>query len=139
MTQQLKITLGIIVAFAGIILSLILFRSWYNTKYSVLADEEVMALVNEMNEGLPKMLDDDTRLERIEGGPGKRLTYVCTMVNYSSSDISKAAFDREVAPYIKQSLMTNKALYPLFKKKIAIVYRYEGNDGVYVSEVLMRP
>ncbi|MFA5262159.1 MAG: hypothetical protein WC450_13130 [Candidatus Omnitrophota bacterium] len=139
MTQQRKWTLGIIAVFAGLVLSLVLFRSWYNTKYSVLADEEIMSVVNEMNSQLPKMLDNDTRMERIEGGPGKRLTYVCTLVNYSSKDISKAIFDQEVAPYVKQGLQTDRTLYPLFRKGITIVYRYLGNDGVYISEVIKRP
>ncbi|HPB69062.1 MAG TPA: hypothetical protein PLT76_03110 [Candidatus Omnitrophota bacterium] len=139
MTQQVKWTLGIVAVFVGLILSLMLFRSWYNTKHSVAADEEVMAVVNELNAQLPKMLDDDTRLERIEGGPGKKLVYICTMVNYSSQDISKELFDKEVAPYVKQGLQTDRTLYPLFRKGITIVYRYFGSDGVYISEVVKRP
>ena len=139
MTQQLKMTLGVVLAVIGLVLGIVLFRSWYNKEHSVTNDKEIMALVDKMNAGLPKDLDDDTRLERIDAGPGRRLTYVCTLVNYSSKDISKAAFDREVAPYVKQGLMTNQGLYPLFRKNIVIVYRYLGNDGVYISEVVMRP
>ncbi|HOY08762.1 MAG TPA: hypothetical protein PLB05_01655 [Candidatus Omnitrophota bacterium] len=139
MTQQFKWIIGSVAVFLGVVLSLVLFRSWDNSKHSVLADEEIMSTINEINSQLPKMLDKDTQLERVEGGPGKKLTYVCTLVNYSSQDISKAVFDQEVAPYVKQGLQTDRTLYPLFRKGITIVYRYLGNDGVYISEVVKRP
>src|SRR3954464_3521988 len=59
-----------------------------------------------MNAELPKLLDQATRLDTTTAGPGNRLTYICTLVNYSKDELDLAVFTAEMKPQIINAYKT---------------------------------
>ncbi len=133
--SRMKIT----AVFACGILCVTLLCSCGKPKDQKILDEETVEQIRTANESLPVMLDDDTRLERIEGGPGNRMTYHCTLVKYSSEQLPKELFDKEIAPIIKKNNLSNYSLLTYFRKGITVIYSYKGNDGVHISDVVLDP
>src|SRR5262245_16288193 len=47
------------------------------------ADDSLAQVAGELNKSLPVQVDAETRLERIEAGPGREVLYRYTLVNYA--------------------------------------------------------
>jgi PBP1b-binding outer membrane lipoprotein LpoB len=47
-------------------------------------DKPLSQTAREINTTLPKMIDSETRLDRVEGGPGKTFDYYFTLGNTSA-------------------------------------------------------
>lgn len=62
----------------------------YNTDRNDGAIEEALRQAsNQFNRSLPMMVDKYTRLESTMTGPGKKWTYLYTLVSMNSSDVSQ--------------------------------------------------
>jgi len=61
-------------------------------------------MADAMNESLPRMRNDDLRLEKIVVGPGFSWTYRGTFVNHDYSDALVRSFHRNTVPYVTKAM-----------------------------------
>jgi hypothetical protein len=104
------------------------------------ADEKWLdETAGDMNRTLPKLIDPETRLDRVTAGPGKRLTYSYTLVNRESAKIDVEAFNAGMQPVLRTSVCGRPGMQALVKNGVTLVYSYRGSDGKFVSMIEVIP
>jgi DNA-directed RNA polymerase subunit H (RpoH/RPB5) len=86
-----------------------------------------------LNNGLPKIIDDDTRADSISVEPGPRLVTKYTYTSFSSEEYDSEIFNKKVKKNIKKGICDNDEV--LKRMKLGLVYSYEffGNDGTKLA------
>ncbi len=86
-----------------------------------------------LNNGLPKVIDDDTRADSISVEPGPRLVTKYTYTTFSSKEFDSEIFNKKVKKNIKKGICDNDEV--LRRMKWGLVYSYEffGNDGIKLA------
>lgn len=102
-------------------------------------DKELVKVSSDMNKTLPMMLDKDTRLDTTVPGPGKRLTYVNTIVNYELAQIDTVAMRKILTPNILSNYKTQKDMESFRKQGVVLRYQYKDKNGVYLIEIEANP
>lgn len=77
----------------------------------------------------PIMVDEDTRMDRQEVGPGARLTYFYSFPNLSSSDIAPNVIRENLKSEVKNKICASKEIKESWQDVATYVYVYSGNDG----------
>lgn len=85
------------------------------------------------NRNSPQMVDKDTRLDTTTVGPGARLTYFYTLINYTSRDITASWLDQNLKSTLKNRVCTNVDVKLSLQYGATYVYVYRGNDGAEIS------
>ena len=86
-----------------------------------------------LNDGLPKQIDEDTRADSISIEPGPRLVTRYTYTTFSSEEFDEKRFNKKVRKVLKKSLCYN---YQIIKRmNLGLIYTYEfsGNDGMKLA------
>lgn len=81
----------------------------------------------------PRMVDKDTRWDTTAVGPGARITYYYSFLNYSSRDIESAWLDANLKSIVKNGVCTDKDMKPSLQYGGTYVYVYRGNDGAEIT------
>lgn len=86
-----------------------------------------------LNSSLPKIIDEDTRVDNISIEPGPRLLTKYTYTNFSTDEFDSELFDKKVSNIIKKSICNNDEI--LGRMNLGLIYSYEfsGNDGVKLA------
>jgi hypothetical protein len=98
------------------------------TKESLIRKLE-LEVIN-LNNGLPKRIDDDTRADSISVEPGPRLVTKYTYTSFSTAEFDIDKFNKKVKKNIKNGICENDEV--LKRMQLGLIYRYEfyGNDGI---------
>lgn len=95
--------------------------------------ETLADLVKSANANLPAMVDKQTRLDKVEYGPGEQVTYLYTMPLHTSSDFSGYKITSEVQPKVTRDVCDTAVLRRLLAGGATLVYAYRGKDGVDIN------
>ncbi len=91
--------------------------------------------VEVLNETCPQMLDSDTRLDYASAGPGRKITYFCTILG----DVISAADDAELWNEIRQetleTVLASDEMGSLRSEGVSLVYRYKNEAGEFMGQV----
>ena len=100
--------------------------------------ESTLAFVSQKsNADLPRMIDRSTRIDTTFVGPGRRFTYVYTLTDRRSSDVSQDELDTTwKANAISRVCGT---MQPMIDDGVEIVFQYFGNDGGPIGKVNVLP
>ena len=90
---------------------------------------------NQFNKGKPIMVDEITRWDRMEVGPGMRLTYRYTLPDYSSNEIKSRQLLAKVKPEIIKKACNSKEMTYSMRHGATYVYVYHGNDGIEITRL----
>lgn len=109
---------------------------------SKLSEEEILAKqvegfeagAKKINDSLPRMVDEDTRMDWASVGPGALVTYHYTLPNYSSTDIDPGLMRTNLFPIVKNSVCSSKDMELSLQYGGKYKYSYSGNDGILISE-----
>lgn len=108
-----------------------------------ITQKELREAASDLNRDLPQMIDSDTRLNSVMGGPGLRFTYYCTLIHYSSTELSssqKAEIKRNFRILLKNRLCSDPGLRTFFfKNNVSVSGYYEWADGVFFTEIFVYP
>jgi hypothetical protein len=101
------------------------------TKKTLIGNLE-LEVVN-LNKGLPKTIDDDTRVDSISVEPGPRLVTKYTYTTFSTEEFDNELFNKRVKKIIKKSICDSDEV--LKRMELGLVYSYEfsGNDGIKLA------
>lgn len=88
---------------------------------------------DQINRRAPIKVDEETRLDRSEVGPGARLTYYYSLTNYLSRDIEPSWLQAYLKPEVKKgACANNKGLFTM-QNGATFVYAYSGKDGMEIG------
>ena len=102
-------------------------------------EEALRQASNQINGTLPMVIDKETRLESTMSGPGKKWTYLYTLISVNSSDVSQQQLQNALGTNIKNGVCTNTSMAPFVKNGVKVVYRYRGKDGGIIGDVVVNP
>lgn len=81
-----------------------------------------------INQKAPLMLDGETRADGAVVGPGRRLTYLYTIVHYSSQEEGAASsIQTNVKPIVARNFC--EKMRALMAAGVTVVFDYRGSDG----------
>jgi hypothetical protein len=139
----MKSNLGTIIMAIAVILGGMIGKAAMNKFFEVREETKIEEgldqAAKEINKSCPKQIDEDTRIDKAIHGPGKKFAYYYTLTRYSSKDISKEAFDSEIAPAIKKNALGGDGIKTMLKKGILVEYHYAGKDGGKISMIKLKP
>ncbi len=141
----LSLTLLVIITSAVAYFGNVYFRS--NAAPSTLASNQEISIENtidvvlrnldleviNLNQGLPKQIDDDTRVDSISVEPGPRLMTKYTYTNFSTEEFDMEVFNKRVKKVIKKSICDNDEVMERMKLGLIYSYEFSGNDGIKLA------
>jgi hypothetical protein len=92
-------------------------------------ERQIERAVDDINKRLPMQVDEVTRLDRVEPGPGKAYTYVCTV----SKDLTEQQ-KRVVIDNATRKLLAAPEMQAAFAAGVTIRYEYHDSAGRKVLE-----
>lgn len=115
-------------------LALLLIGLQNATAQQVSYDEKwLSATAEELNKSLPKLVDPETRWDRVTSGPGQRLTYVYTLVKQEADKVDVERFNAGMLTLLRQSACSRANMQELMNNGVKLAYTYRGSDGRFVS------
>lgn len=87
-----------------------------------------------VNARLPRLIDNETRMEKMIVGPGKKVTYVHKLVVRSSTEMDANSFYNELRPYFLNTVCKGEKKEAL-KAGVTFIYSYYGNDGGHIADI----
>ena len=108
-------------------------------KISVSSTRQLVQLSNQLNAGLPKQVDQETRLDTTLPGPGNRFTYLYTLVNVSSTNFERAEFEGRMKPMLLNAYKTHQMMQGFRKAQVELHYSYRDRDGNEVATIVVSP
>jgi hypothetical protein len=94
--------------------------------------QELTQAANGVNASTPRMIDNMTRLDGAQAGPGTLFTYDYTLTNISASLLSPASLQtlqQRLAADVRQTICGGTALQPLLRSGAVIRFHYRDRDG----------
>ena len=135
-------TAGILLAATAALLVLQLRARHDGPRYAIartpvaFLQQELTQAANDVNAGTPRMIDDITRLDGAQAGPGTLFTYDYTLTNISASLLSPTSLDtlrRRLSADVRQAVCRGAALQPLLRSGAVIRFDYRDRDGQELS------
>jgi hypothetical protein len=105
-----------------------------------LAEETIESLIRKLelevinlNNGLPKTIDEDTRVDSISVESGPRLLTKYTYTTFSTEEFDSEIFNKRVEKIIKKSICDNDEIMERMKLGLIYSYEFSGNDGIKLA------
>ena len=76
------------------------------------------------------MVDEGTRLDRTEVGPGAHVTYLYSLPNDSSRNLDLVWLQANLKQQVKQGVCASKEMKPSLRYGATYAYAYSDKDGV---------
>lgn len=96
-------------------------------------ERQLEKVAQEANKQLPKQLDVVTRCERVEAGPGKRMSYIYTLSVDFDDDQQKLLTEQTT-----QRALVDPNLQPAFSAGVTLWYKYYDKSGKLMFEFPVR-
>lgn len=92
-------------------------------------------VADEFNAKGPVMMDEHTRLERTEVGPGARITYHYSLPGYAAAELAEINFLDSITPELTSGLCDDKDVRTTLKQGATYSFIYVGNDKVEIARL----
>ena len=132
------VTAGIVLAAAAALLALSLHGQHDRTRYTIARapvgtlQQDLTQAANGVNASTPRMIDNITRLDGAQAGPGTLFTYEYSLTNISASLLSPAALAtlrQRLSADVRQTVCSGVVLQPLLRIGAVIRFDYRDRDG----------
>ena len=87
----------------------------------------------DLNKSLPRLIDPDTRWDRVTPGPGLRLIYTYTLIKQEAGNVDVEKFHAGMQALLRKSVCSRENMQDLMKNGVKLAYTYRGSDGRFVS------
>jgi hypothetical protein len=105
------------------------------SKDQVIAMLQVTA--NQVNTSLPMMIDRDTRFERMGVGPGRRVTFMRTLIHYTVTEMPGQRLEELVGESIRNGVCSAPEMQVWLIDEVTIVYRYSDKNGTFIHRFMI--
>ena len=92
-------------------------------------DEQLLKLSNEVNTGLPKMIDLEIRYDSTIALPNKTFQFNSTLINYSKDEVNTNATKEQLYQNILNNLKTNPGFKFFKDNKVIIIFLVNDKNG----------
>lgn len=101
----------------------------------------LVKVARDLNNGLPRMVDNQTRIERVTAGPGPTLNFTFTLVKLSLADFKPEdpAFLAGVVADLKRQQCALAITKDMFERGATVHETWNGSDGRTVAELQLTP
>ena len=99
-------------------------------------EEELQGVAETSSKDLPKMVNDETRLEKVSAS-GKAMHYVFTLTKYSSTQLDKEKTHSILETGLINSQCARPDMVEYLKKGVSNHFTYFGNDGEIIFEIII--
>jgi hypothetical protein len=132
MTKNVTLILVVLVALiaAGI------GYAWLRYYKSEQLHQKLTKMAVELNKNNPKMLDADTRLDKVTSSD-ERFTYSYTLMNATSGKTNFGTLAPKLKSQFAQRLCANKGWNALLEDGARVEYFYSGTDGKPIGRVVI--
>ena len=96
-------------------------------------------MAEELNSGLPMMVDKETRLDRVSAGPDKKVTYHYTLITLASSDVTPQQLRSAMDDKAKNYVCTTEDMRGFRENGVVVSYSYRGKDGGVIGDISVYP
>lgn len=139
MKKSVITVISLIAALIGGVVGKSVVQEYFASRREAKIEAALHAAEAQINSSVPKMVDAATRLDGAKAGPGKRLVYLYTLIEHKASDIDMPRWRNQVAPGIRKNIKAASGMRYLFELGTVVTYRYSGNDGVLIDEIVVSP
>jgi len=102
--------------------------------------EQVLAETSKtINASLPQQVDSETRLDATTSGPGKRITYFYTLVNFSVSDLDQTKFIEGMRQQLVDNYRSNPDMAGFRSMQVELSFVYRDKRGETVATITVSP
>lgn len=102
-------------------------------------EKELIQMAKDINQNCPFVLDEDTRLDNVTGGPGHVMTYNYTILNYSKSEINTDDLESYLKPQLVQTIESDEDMKVFRDHEVTLIYQYMDKNGAFVLSVKVTP
>lgn len=134
--------LVIVMVLGGVIVQL----TWRATKDTIKQEtssvsvEAYLAKTAEMlNRRVPIPIDENSRVEAVVNGPGKRFTYVVGLVKLNATEVDKKRFLEATDSGVRNRVCGTADMKTFFSNGVVVTYSYRGKDGGHIADVSITP
>ena len=92
-------------------------------------------VAEQMNTTLHARLDRATRLDAVIAGPGRRFTYVITVLEGLKVGTTQQDFLKEMTSYSRTSICSDPAIAVFLRDDVVIAAKYRHNSGKHLGEI----
>jgi len=89
----------------------------------------------EANSKGPIMVDSDTSWDNTTVGPGVRINYFYSLINYSSKDIDKTTLINSMQPEVTKNVCSSSEMKVSLELGATYSFVYKSNDGVEIGRI----
>ena len=100
--------------------------------------QTIADLVKSGNEKLPAMVDKQTRLDKVEAGPGAQLTYRYTLPDLAPPTVDGYWIITEVQPKVTRDVCDTPMLRQLLAAGATLVYAYKDKNGADINRFTIK-
>lgn len=123
-------SLGLVVA---VVFAVFGPRFWGNTDASI--ERSLNKAANELNLQCPMMIDPETRLDKTIAGPGRKFTYLYTIMGEDLVPTDDPALWAEVRQEILTGLRNSPEMNEMSELGVSLVYQYKNEAGQHLGYV----
>lgn len=98
--------------------------------------EQVSAKLDELNRGLPRIVEEGTRLDRIEID-GDRIIYRLTLVDLTADEIDRDSMKELTQQAIATNLCADEAKRKSVKAGVTFLYTYRDRKDAPIAEIVI--
>ena len=91
-----------------------------------------------LNKELPKMLDSETRLDKVAAGPGQ-FSYFFTLPNLAKSNLDLSILQSRLQENATANYKTNNQLASSRANNVVLNYQYKDQDGDFLFKFEVSP
>lgn len=129
--------LRVIAAVIGGVIGYMAVSHWLNPPAHF--DRVLIQTASELNKTLPMMVDSETRLDTTVPGPGKKFTYVYTLVNQDGSNLDATVLQNKLKPKILAGYKTSDAMKVFRDANVEMDYQYKDKNGNFLCKISVSP
>jgi hypothetical protein len=128
----------IVAGIIGLIIGKVGVQSYFDHRRATAFDRALAETSSQMNGKLPMKVDQYTRLDSTMPGPGKRLTYMYTLLSFPPG-VAPAEFASALRPSIVNSCKTSPQFATFREQGVELHYVYRDTAGKHVGEIIVSP
>ena len=102
-------------------------------------EKSLMQVANEMNQNLPLVLDQHTRLDTTIASSGRKFVYQYTMLNIDPSSLNKEQFIQTMKPRLINQYETKEDMKTFRDMNVELTYSYLSEAGDELVAITISP
>lgn len=102
-------------------------------------ERQLTAMAAELTSQAPTMVDEETRLDRVEAGPGRTLNYHYTLITTGREDLDLEAFENVLREQLIEQYRDHPGMKPFRDEDVTLVYIYRDKAGDMLSQIQLSP